>query len=126
MGKDYLGQTLEEILTNKELYVKYPNNRKQFSLLPSVQMKEDKEELGKFWHNFNTLKKLKSNDNNDNILKKSILNKYLGMNYKDLYTLDKNYLERRNIETRIFDTQNEKELVLNLVLDVQNVVLFLL
>ena len=84
-NKDYLGKTLEKILTNKELYVKYPNNLKQFSLLPSVQMKEDKEELGKFWHNFNTLKKLKSNDNNDNILKKSILNKYLGMNYKDLY-----------------------------------------
>lgn len=33
------------------------------------------------------------------------------MNYKDLYTLDKNYLERRNIETRIFDIQNEKELL---------------
>lgn len=30
---------------------------------------------------------------------------------KNLYTLDKDYLERRNIETRVFDTQNEKELL---------------
>ena len=32
-------------------------------------------------------------------------------NYKKLYTLDKDYLERRNIETRVFETQNEKELL---------------
>lgn len=37
---------------------------------------------------------------------------YIGCtNYKNLYTLDKNYLENRNIETRIFDTQNEKEIL---------------
>ena len=28
-----------------------------------------------------------------------------------MYTLDKDYLERRNIETRVFDTQNEKDLL---------------
>lgn len=28
-----------------------------------------------------------------------------------LYTLDKDYLERRSIETRVFDTQKEKELL---------------
>lgn len=30
---------------------------------------------------------------------------------QNLYTLDKDYLERRNIETRVFDTKNEKELL---------------
>ena len=33
------------------------------------------------------------------------------VNQQNLYTLDKDYLERRNIETRVFDTQNEKELL---------------
>ena len=33
------------------------------------------------------------------------------VNQQNLYTLDKDYLERRNIETRIFDTKNEKELL---------------
>ena len=31
--------------------------------------------------------------------------------YKNFYTLDKDYLERRSIETRVFDTKNEKELL---------------
>ena len=31
--------------------------------------------------------------------------------YTNLYVPDANYLERRNIETRIFDTQNTKELL---------------
>ncbi|MBR3627257.1 MAG: hypothetical protein IKN42_00245 [Elusimicrobia bacterium] len=30
---------------------------------------------------------------------------------QNLYTLDKDYLERRSIETRVFDTKNEKELL---------------
>lgn len=30
---------------------------------------------------------------------------------QNLYTLDKDYLERRSIETRVFDTQKEKELL---------------
>jgi uncharacterized lipoprotein len=30
---------------------------------------------------------------------------------QNLYTLDKDYLERRSIETRVFDTQNEKDLL---------------
>lgn len=33
------------------------------------------------------------------------------VNQQNLYTLDKDYLERRNIETRVFDTKNEKELL---------------
>lgn len=33
------------------------------------------------------------------------------VNQQNLYTLDKDYLERRNIETRVFDTQNEKDLL---------------
>ena len=32
-------------------------------------------------------------------------------NQQNLYTLDKDYLERRSIETRVFDTQNEKDLL---------------
>ncbi len=32
--------------------------------------------------------------------------------YKDLYVPDTNYLERRNVETRIFDTTNTKELLI--------------
>ena len=37
---------------------------------------------------------------------------FLGcVNQQNLYTLDKDYLERRNIETRVFDTKNEKELL---------------
>ena len=31
---------------------------------------------------------------------------------KDLYIPDANYLERRNVETRIFDTANTKELLI--------------
>ncbi len=33
------------------------------------------------------------------------------VSYKNLYTLDSNYLERRNIETRLFDTANTKDLL---------------
>lgn len=33
------------------------------------------------------------------------------VNQKNLYTLDTNYLERRNIETRMFETQDEKSLL---------------
>lgn len=33
------------------------------------------------------------------------------MSYKNLYIPEKNYLERRNIETRIFDTNNQKEIL---------------
>lgn len=32
--------------------------------------------------------------------------------YKDLYVPDANYLERRNVETRVFDTTNTKELLI--------------
>jgi uncharacterized protein YlxP (DUF503 family) len=32
--------------------------------------------------------------------------------YKNLYVPDANYLERRNVETRIFDTTNTKELLI--------------
>lgn len=32
--------------------------------------------------------------------------------YKDLYVPDTNYLERRNVETRLFDTTNTKELLI--------------
>ncbi len=33
------------------------------------------------------------------------------VSYKNLYTLDADYLERRNIETRVFDTANTKDLL---------------
>jgi len=32
--------------------------------------------------------------------------------YKNLYTPEKDYLERRNIETRLFDTTDEKEILI--------------
>jgi capsular polysaccharide biosynthesis protein len=31
--------------------------------------------------------------------------------HKTLYVLDKDYLERRNIETRVFDSDNEKQII---------------
>lgn len=34
------------------------------------------------------------------------------VSYKNLYVPDANYLERRNIETRLFDTTNTKELLI--------------
>ena len=69
-NKDYLNKTLEDLLTEKELY---------------SHEKDNKKALENFMHNFNVLKKLKSNDDNNNILEKSGLNKYLNLNYKELY-----------------------------------------
>ena len=83
--KNYLGKTLEYLLTTKELYVKCLKKSKQIKKLSSSHEKENKKSLEKYEHNFNALKKLKSNFDNNNILEKSGLNKYLGMTYEKLY-----------------------------------------
>ena len=83
--KNYLGKTLEDLLTTKELYVKCLKKSKQIKKLSSSHEKENKKSLEKYEHNFNALKKLKSNFDNNNILEKSGLNTYLGMTYEELY-----------------------------------------
>ena len=40
--------------------------------------------------------------------------------YNTLYIPDKNYLERRNIETRIFDTEDDKEILMATALVLQD------
>ena len=84
-NKHYLDMTLEDLLTKKELYVEYPKKQNQFLQLKSIHEKGDKKALENFDHNYNALKKLKSDDDNNNILEKSGLNKYLQMTYKELY-----------------------------------------
>ena len=86
--KNYLGKTLEDLLTTKELYVKCLKKSKQIKKLSSSHEKENKKALDNYEHNFNALKKLKSNFDNNNILEKSGLNRlntYLGMTYEKLY-----------------------------------------
>ena len=83
--KNYLGKTLEDLLTTKELYVKCLKKSKQIKKLSSSHEKENKKSLEIYEHNFNALKKLKSNFDNNNILEKSGLNTYLGMRYEELY-----------------------------------------
>ena len=83
--KNYLGETLENLLTKKELYVKCLKNHKQIKKLSSNHEKEVKKALEKYEHNIDVLKKLQSNFDNNNILEKYGLKKYLGMRYEELY-----------------------------------------
>lgn len=84
-NKNYLGKTLEYLLTKKELYIKCLKNHKQIKKLSSSHEKEAKKALERYEHNFNVLKKLNSNFDNNNILEKYGLKKYLGMTYEKLY-----------------------------------------
>ena len=64
----YLEKNLKELLTDGELY-----------------KEEDKKEVGNFMLNCNALNKLEKNEDNNNILEKCGLNKYLIKNYMELY-----------------------------------------
>ena len=65
--ENYLGETLENLLTKKELYVKCLKNHKQIKKLSSNHEKEVKKALEKYEHNIDVLKKLQSNFDNNNI-----------------------------------------------------------
>ena len=83
----YLGKKLKDLLTNEELYEE-----------------DDKKEGGKFMHNCNALAKLKNNDDNNNILEKSGLNKYLGKYYSELY---EEYLKSETHEKKIMKLKDK-------------------
>ena len=84
-NKDLLDENLENFLTKKELYVICDKKGNQNKKLSSSQEKNAKRPLEIYEHNLDALKKLKSNFDNNNILKKSGLEDYLTKSYRKLY-----------------------------------------
>lgn len=84
-NKDLLNVNLENFLTKKELYVICDKKGNQNKKLSSSQEKKAKNALKIYEHNFDALKKLKSNFDNNNILEKSGLEDYLTKSYRELY-----------------------------------------
>ena len=80
-----LDKDLEYFLTNKELYVICDKKDKQNKKLSSSYEKNAKRPLEIYEHNLDALKKLKSNFDNNNILKKYGLENYLTKRYEELY-----------------------------------------
>jgi len=84
-NKDLLDENLEYFLTNKELYINCHKKGKEDKKLSSSHEKKAKKALEIYEHNFDALKKLKSNFDNNNILEKSGLEDYLIKSYRKLY-----------------------------------------
>ena len=83
--KNLLNKNLEYFLSNKELYINCHKKGKKDKKLSSSYEKNAKKPLEIYEHNLDVLKKLKSNFDNNNILKKYGLENYLTKRYEELY-----------------------------------------
>ena len=80
-----LDKNLEYFLSNKELYINCNKRGKKDKKLSSSYEKNAKKPLEIYEHNLDVLNKLKSNFDNNNILKKYGLENYLTKTYEELY-----------------------------------------